>query len=49
MTSEASSQCDFRWRRWALLALALLMWSGSPARAADEPDLIFRRSTVFKL
>lgn len=49
MTSEALSQYDFRLRRWALLALALLLWSGSPARAADEPDLIFRRSTVFKL
>jgi len=49
MTSEALSQYDFGWRRWALLALALLLWSGSPAGAADEPDLIFRRSTVFKL
>lgn len=49
MTSEALSQCDFRWRPWVLLALALLLWSGSPASAADEPDLIFRRSTVFKL
>jgi CreA protein len=48
MTSEALSQCDFRRRPWTLLALALLLWSGSPARAADEPDLIFRRSTVFK-
>jgi len=49
MTSEALSQYDFRWRPWVLLALALLLWSGSPAGAADEPDLIFRRSTVFKL
>jgi CreA protein len=49
MTSEALSQHDFRWRPWMLLALALLLWSGSPAGAADEPDLIFRRSTVFKL
>jgi CreA protein len=30
----------------ALLASAILM--GSTAHAADEPDLIFRRSTVFK-
>ena len=30
-------------------ALALVLWQGSPALAADEPDLIFRRSTVFKL
>ncbi|HEX5232041.1 MAG TPA: CreA family protein [Bradyrhizobium sp.] len=49
MTSEALSRYDFRWRPWLLLALALLLWSGSPASAADEPDLIFRRSTVFKL
>jgi CreA protein len=49
MTSEALSQYDFKWRPWVLLALALLLWSGSPASAADEPDLIFRRSTVFKL
>jgi CreA protein len=32
-----------------LLALALALWAGSPAVAADEPDLIFERSTVFKL
>ena len=31
-----------------LLALALVLWPGLPASAADEPDLIFRRSTVFK-
>jgi CreA protein len=49
MTSEALSQYDFRRRPWVLLTLALLLWSGSPAGAADEPDLIFRRSTVFKL
>ena len=49
MTSEALSPYDFRWRPWVLLALAVLLWSGSPASAADEPDLIFRRSTVFKL
>jgi len=41
---------DTRWGVWALLAvLAWLLWPGSPAFAADEPDLIFRRSTVFKL
>jgi CreA protein len=32
-----------------LLALALLTFSFSHAFAGDEPDLIFRRSTVFKL
>jgi len=31
------------------VALALVFWSFSPVLAADEPDLIFRRSTVFKL
>jgi CreA protein len=33
-------------------ALALLLFGGlavAPAKAADEPDLIFKRSTVFKL
>jgi CreA protein len=48
MTRQALSQYDMPWRRWAWLALALVLWSGSPAFAADEPDLIFRRSTVFK-
>jgi len=33
----------------AFLAVALAMWQASPTSAADEPDLIFRRSTVFKL
>jgi len=32
-----------------LLTLALLTFSFSQAFAGDEPDLIFRRSTVFKL
>lgn len=32
------------------LALAIsALWPVSPVEAADEPDLIFRRSTVFKL
>ena len=38
--------------RWAapVFALALVVSAGLvPARAADEPDLIFRKSTVFKL
>ena len=48
MTRQAKSQYDIRWGRWALLALALGLCPGSPASAADEPDLIFRRSTVFK-
>jgi CreA protein len=48
MTSQALSPYDARWRFWVLLALALVLWPASRACAADEPDLIFRRSTVFK-
>src|SRR3982074_3539034 len=48
MTSKVLNQCDKSWKRWPLLALAAALWVGSPALAADEPDLIFRRSTVFK-
>jgi CreA protein len=36
------------WRIMLLLAIALLAQAGLPALAADDPDLIFRRSTVFK-
>ena len=36
--------------RGLILALvAGLLWTVTPASAGDEPDLIFRRSTVFKL
>jgi CreA protein len=35
-------------RNLTLALLAVLLWSVAPAYAADEPDLIFRRSTVFK-
>ena len=49
MTSQAISQYDTGWRCGALVALAWVLWTASPAFAADEPDLIFRRSTVFKL
>jgi CreA protein len=38
---------DKGWRI-RLLAIVLLAAAGSPALAADDPDLIFRRSTVFK-
>src|SRR3981189_148094 len=48
MTRKVLSRCDRRGRRWILLALASILWPGSSALAADEPDLIFRRSTVFK-
>src|SRR5437868_2044942 len=37
-----------RSRNWILALLAIALVLGSPALAADEPDLIFRRSTVFK-
>jgi CreA protein len=36
-------------RMLAFALLGLMLWSGTAALAADEPDLIFRRSTVFKL
>jgi CreA protein len=35
-------------RSLILASLAILLWASVPASAADEPDLIFRRSTVFK-
>ncbi|TAH67414.1 MAG: hypothetical protein EWM45_07690 [Rhodopseudomonas palustris] len=37
-----------RLKIWTLAALAGVLLTGSVASAADEPDLIFRRSTVFK-
>ena len=36
-------------RRWFPILAAAFWLAGSPVMAADEPDLIFRRSTVFKL
>jgi CreA protein len=48
MPSKATSKCDYGYRNLALAVLALVFWQASPAAAADEPDLIFRRSTVFK-
>src|ERR1700691_6450137 len=48
MTCLTSRPRDGDWRIMLLLAIALLAQAGSPALAADEPDLIFRRSTVFK-
>jgi CreA protein len=48
MTSQALSRYDAKWGRFALLALFLVVGTASQALAADEPDLIFRRSTVFK-
>ena len=48
MTRKSLSRRDTRWGLLMLLALASILWPGPPALAADEPDLIFRRSTVFK-
>jgi hypothetical protein len=31
-----------------MTALSFVVLAASPGRAADEPDLIFKRSTVFK-
>ena len=38
-----------RWRIGLWSLIALIAFGASSAWAADEPDLIFRRSTVFKL
>jgi CreA protein len=48
MRSRAFSQSDKTWKRLALATFGLMLWQASPVAAADEPDLIFRRSTVFK-
>src|SRR5579872_4824474 len=48
MARAARRPYDGSWRIRLLLA-ALLTFAAMPALAADEPDLIFRRSTVFKL
>jgi CreA protein len=49
MARVASQQYDGgRRTRLLLLLMTLFVSAASPALAADEPDLIFRRSTVFK-
>jgi CreA protein len=48
MACLASRSYGAGWRIGLLLLFALLIPAGTPALAADEPDLIFRRSTVFK-
>ena len=48
MPFQALSQFQTRLRCLLLLFLAWLAWPVPPSLAGDEPDLIFRRSTVFK-
>lgn len=49
MTHPASRIPSGRSCAYVFAALALLLSAVAPTMAADEPDLIFRRSTVFKL
>jgi CreA protein len=49
MTRHRSHHRDTHFRAWIFVGLALVALGTSSALAADEPDLIFRRSTVFKL
>ena len=49
MTFQARKPFNGRLNCLVLLSLACLAWPISASAAADEPDLIFRRSTVFKL
>ena len=49
MTTNTLRPRDMRLRGLALILFAWLLWPAAQAFAADEPDLIFRRSTVFKL
>ncbi|NEW86790.1 MULTISPECIES: CreA family protein [Rhodopseudomonas] len=49
MNRRASLFCVSRFKSGALALLALAAVGVSTAAAADDPDLIFRRSTVFKL
>jgi len=47
MPSQPIGNCDRRLKGLAVVPFLLLLLGGS-VLAADEPDLIFRRSTVFK-
>ena len=49
MTRQCRPPRDAHFRAWIFAGLALVALGTSSALAADEPDLIFRRSTVFKL
>jgi CreA protein len=48
MPYQAIKLCDLGPKCVLLVFAAWLLWPASPVLAADEPDLIFRRSTVFK-
>jgi CreA protein len=48
MPFQAISRCDMRPKCVLLVFAAWLLWPASSVLAAEEPDLIFRRSTVFK-
>src|SRR3979411_1794828 len=49
MTHDHRHHRDAYFRAWIFAAFALVALGTSSALAAEEPDLIFRRSTVFKL
>jgi len=48
MPSQTIDPCHGPVKTMILASLAAFLWAVAPASAADEPDLIFRRSTVFK-
>ena len=48
MTPTARISDHTTWKALAWLVLLVSLWPGSAAFSAEEPDLIFRRSTVFK-
>jgi CreA protein len=49
MTTKTIGRRHMRFGAPALVLFAWLFWPTAQGHAADEPDLIFRRSTVFKL
>jgi CreA protein len=48
MHAKAITSPQLPWKRLALATVVLALGVVQAAAAADEPDLIFRRSTVFK-
>lgn len=51
MTFQGQTEYRHRrtWTPWVFAILAVAVLAGTHAHAAEEPDLIFRRSTVFNL